>query len=118
VLFESSDEEPGAPGAGVFAGTVDRLPSGVKIPHIGWNTVMPRAGSRLFAGIEPETRFYFVHSFAPAPADPEVCAATTEYGIRFCCAAERDNVMATQFHPEKSGDAGADLLANFIEVCA
>jgi glutamine amidotransferase len=112
VLFESS-EESAEKGAGVFGGDVVRFPPGPKIPHIGWNEVRPRGGSRLFDGIDTGTRFYFVHSYYPVPAE-DVVAATTDYAIEFCCAAERDNVMATQFHPEKSGDAGLELLRNFV----
>jgi glutamine amidotransferase len=117
ILFDSSQESP-EDGLGVFPGEVVRLPGGVKVPHIGWNEVRARGDARLFDGIDDGTRFYFVHSYYPAPADDAVSAATTEYGVEFCCAAERDNVFATQFHPEKSGDAGAELLRNFIKACA
>ena len=112
VLFESSEESE-EKGAAVFGGDVVRFPPGPKIPHIGWNEVEPRGGSRLFDGIDPGTRFYFVHSYYPVPTE-DVVAATTDYAIEFCCAAERENVMATQFHPEKSGDAGLALLSNFV----
>jgi glutamine amidotransferase len=112
VLFESSEESE-EKGAGIFAGDVVRFPTGPKIPHIGWNEVKPKRGSRLFDGIDPGTRFYFVHSYYPVPSD-DVVAATTDYEVEFCCAAERDNVMATQFHPEKSGESGLALLSNFI----
>lgn len=115
VLFDRS-EEAREPGAGIFSGDVVRFPGTVKVPQIGWNEVVPRPGARLFAGIEPGTRFYFVHSFYPVPADPGVVAATTEYGVEFCCAAERENVFATQFHPEKSSDAGRALLQNFLRA--
>ena len=117
VLFDRSDESPER-GLGVFGGDVVRFGDELKVPHIGWNEVQPAEKARLFDGVEPGTRFYFVHSYYPAPDDPSVVAATTEYGIEFCCAAERDNVMATQFHPEKSGDAGAIVLRNFVEACA
>jgi glutamine amidotransferase len=118
VLFERS-EESDEPGLGVFPGTVVRFEvPGFKVPHIGWNEVVPADGARLLDGIEPGTRFYFVHSYYPEPGDPGVIAATTDYGGEFCCAVERDNVVATQFHPEKSGDAGRDLLANFLEMAA
>lgn len=112
VLFEGSEEEPGCAGLGVMPGTVRRLPAGLKIPHIGWNEVVPRAGATaLFEGLAPRTRFYFVHSFYP---DTTEVAATTDYGITFPCAVARDNIVATQFHPEKSGDAGAVLLRNLV----
>lgn len=116
LLFERSEESPLA-GAGVFAGDVVRLPGGVKIPHIGWNQIDPNPSSRLFAGVDPGTYFYFVHSFYPVPGDPGVSAATTEYGVEFVCAAERGTVVATQFHPEKSGDAGRLVLENFVRMC-
>jgi glutamine amidotransferase len=116
VLFESS-EEGGPPGLGIFRGVVRRLPDGVKIPHIGWNEVTPTNGAPIFRDIEPKTRFYFVHSYYPDPGSPEVVAATTDYAIDFCCAAWRENIVATQFHPEKSGDAGQQLLRNFLEHC-
>lgn len=117
ILFDDSEEEAGAPGTSVLPGSVTRLPDDVKLPHIGWNTIEPVAGSRLFAGVDPGTRFYFVHSFA-APASPDSCAATTAYGRTFCAAVERGSAMATQFHPEKSGDAGQIILRNFIGACA
>jgi imidazole glycerol phosphate synthase glutamine amidotransferase subunit len=117
VLFEGSEEAP-QPGLGVLQGMVVRLPGDVKVPHIGWNEVMPRMGACLFEGIDAGTRFYFVHSYYPEPKDETVSAATTDYGdVTFSCAVERDAVMATQFHPEKSGDAGLALLHNFVEAC-
>lgn len=115
VLFESSDEAP-QPGLGVLSGAVRRLPPGVKVPHIGWNEVRPVGDQPVFDGVEPGTRFYFVHSYYPDPADG-VAAATTDYGIEFCCAVARDNLVATQFHPEKSGEPGIRLLRNFVELC-
>ena len=115
VLFVSSEESE-EKGAAVFSGDVVRFPSGPKVPHIGWNEVVPRAGARLFDGIDAGTRFYFVHSYYPDPADADVVAATSDYAVEFCCAAERDNVMATQFHPEKSGDAGLALLSNVVRA--
>ena len=115
VLFDSSEESV-EKGAAVFAGDVVRFPAGPKVPHIGWNQVSPRADTRLFDGIDSGTRFYFVHSYYPAPVDTGVVAATSDYAVEFCCAAERDNVMATQFHPEKSGDSGLALLSNFVRA--
>lgn len=115
VLLEHS-EEGSVDGPGVLAGKVRRLPDGVKIPHIGWNEVRPTRPAPIFAGIEPGTRFYFVHSYYPDPAD-DVVAATTDYGLEFCCAVWRDNLVATQFHPEKSGEPGLALLASFLEMC-
>jgi Glutamine amidotransferase class-I len=85
----------------------------VKIPHIGWDEVTVRPGSRLFAGLGDGTRFYFVHSYAPEP-DGEAVAAVCDYGGRFAAAVEHGNLSGTQFHPEKSGRAGLVLLANFV----
>jgi glutamine amidotransferase len=117
VLFDGSEESE-EKGAAVLSGEVVRFPAGPKVPHIGWNEVAPRAGARLFEGIDPGTRFYFVHSYYPVPDEQSVVAATTDYAVSFCCAAERGNVMATQFHPEKSGDAGLALLRNFVRAAS
>ena len=106
-------------GCGAWPGTVERLDAGV-LPHMGWNTVAAAPGSVLFAGIEPGTRFYFVHSYAlrePGAGDLAAAGALiswTEHGERFAAAAEQGVLSATQFHPEKSGDAGAALLANWL----
>lgn len=115
VLFERS-EEADVEGSGVLAGKVRRLPDGVKVPHIGWNEVNIQKRAPIFQGIEPGTRFYFVHSYYPDPAD-DVVAATTDHGLTFCAAVWRDNLVATQFHPEKSGGPGIKLLSNFVEMC-
>jgi imidazole glycerol-phosphate synthase subunit HisH len=106
-------------GCGAWPGTVERLDAGV-LPHMGWNTVAAAPGSVLFAGITPGTRFYFVHSYALRAAAADDLAAAgariswTEHGEPFAAAAERGVLSATQFHPEKSGDAGAALLANWL----
>jgi glutamine amidotransferase len=106
-------------GCAAWPGTVERLDAGV-LPHMGWNTVAAAPGSVLFAGIEPGTRFYFVHSYALREAGAGDLAAAgaliswTEHGERFAAAAEHGALSATQFHPEKSGDAGAALLANWL----
>jgi imidazole glycerol-phosphate synthase subunit HisH len=108
-------------GCGAWPGTVERLDAGV-LPHMGWNTVTPPPGSALFTGIDPGTRFYFVHSYAlRAPAATELAAAGAlitwaEHGEPFAAAVEQGALAATQFHPEKSGDAGATLLANWLET--
>jgi imidazole glycerol-phosphate synthase subunit HisH len=114
LLFEGSEEGPVRDGIGVIAGTVQRLPATVKVPHIGWNQVRARSGSRLLAGVAGDVRFYFVHSYAPEAGDPAV-AAVCDYGMPFAAAVERDNLFGTQFHPEKSGAAGLALLANFVD---
>jgi imidazole glycerol-phosphate synthase subunit HisH len=114
VLFDSGDEHGVVTGGlGVLPGTVRRLRAPI-LPHMGWNTVAPAAGSALFAGLDADTRFYFVHSYAASGTDGRV--STAEHGERFVAAAERGPVAATQFHPEKSGDAGAQLLANWLRV--
>jgi glutamine amidotransferase len=118
VLFEGSDEEPGARGTGVLAGAVRRLPDGVKLPHIGWNDVVPSGSSGPLTGVAQGTRFYFVHSYAPEPDDASVVAATTHYGDTFCCAVAAGNVWATQFHPEKSAGAGLAVLGTVVARCA
>jgi glutamine amidotransferase len=106
-------------GCGVFPGTVDRLDARV-LPHMGWNTIAPPPGSALFDGVEPGTRFYFVHSFALRARDagPLLEAGAkitvTEHGEPFAAAVEQGAVAATQFHPEKSGDAGAKVLSNWL----
>jgi glutamine amidotransferase len=107
-------------GCGAWPGTVERLDADV-LPHMGWNTVSPPPGSVLFAGISPGTRFYFVHSYALRSPDARELADAgalitwAEHGEPFAAAAERGVVSATQFHPEKSGDAGAALLSNWLE---
>ena len=113
LLFEASEEGPVSDGAGVVPGKIRRLTGGVKIPHIGWDEVTVRPGSRLFGGLGDGTRFYFVHSYAPEP-DGEAIAAVCDYGGRFAAAIEHGNLFGTQFHPEKSGAAGLALLANFV----
>jgi glutamine amidotransferase len=112
VLFDSGDEHGVVTGGlGVLPGTVRRLRAHI-LPHMGWNTVRPAPGSALFAGMDATTRFYFVHSYAATATAGLV--SCTEHGEPFVAAAERGQVAATQFHPEKSGDAGAHLLANWL----
>ena len=113
LLFEASEEGPVSDGVGVVPGKIRRLTGPVKIPHIGWDEVTVRPGSRLFAGLGDGTRFYFVHSYAPEP-DGDAVAAVCDYGGRFAAAVEHGNLFGTQFHPEKSGQAGLTLLANFV----
>jgi glutamine amidotransferase len=101
-------------GLGIVPGTCDRLPAGVKIPHMGWNTVDYPRRSPLFEGVPEGSAFYFVHSYQLVPTDPNVVVGETEYGIRFASAIQRgENVFAVQFHPEKSSTLGLALLANF-----
>jgi glutamine amidotransferase len=118
LLYERSDESPGARGLGAFAGPIIRLPVGVKHPQMQWNRLVRREGvaSGLLAGLDPSPWVYFVHSYAPA-VGPET-VATCDYGGPVAAAAERDNVWGTQFHPEKSGSAGLAILSNFVTRCA
>lgn len=114
VLFDSGDEHGiVTEGLGVLPGTVRRLRAPI-LPHMGWNAVRAAPGSALLAGIDPATRFYFVHSYAATGTDGLV--STAEHGEPFVAAVELGCVSATQFHPEKSGDAGAHLLANWLET--
>jgi glutamine amidotransferase len=114
MLFEQG-EEGNAAGLGVLPGRVPRLSvSGLKIPHIGWNEVMQQRSHPLWTGIPDRSRFYFVHSYYPAPRDVALTAATSVYGTPFTCAIARDNIFAVQFHPEKSQSAGLQLLSNFV----
>ena len=120
VLFDESEEDDRTTkGLGVLPGTVRRLRGADVLPHTGWNTVAARDDSTLLAGLSADERFYFVHSFAACVAAPEFVdiaevAGWTEHGSRFASVIERGALSATQFHPEKSGDAGACLLANWV----
>jgi glutamine amidotransferase len=114
MLFERG-EEGDTPGLGILPGRVPRLAAaGLKIPHMGWNEVIQEKPHPLWAGIPDRTRFYFVHSYYPAPRDRAVTAATCIYGSPFTCAVAQDNIFAVQFHPEKSQSAGLQLLSNFL----
>jgi glutamine amidotransferase len=118
LLFESTTELGGAEGLALLDGPVGELEAaGLKVPHIGWSPVRWERDSRLTDGIESETPFYFVHSFAPRPS-PDELLGSAAYGARFACAAERDNVFGVQFHPEKSSASGLRLLSNFAGICA
>jgi glutamine amidotransferase len=118
LLFDSTTELGGAVGLGLLEGGVAELEAeGLKVPHIGWSPVRWEQESRLTEGIESETPFYFVHSFAPSPSAGELLGSAA-YGARFACAAQSGNVFGVQFHPEKSSAAGLRLLSNFAGVCA
>jgi imidazole glycerol-phosphate synthase subunit HisH len=118
LLFDSSSELGGARGLGLLEGPVDEIEAeGLKVPHIGWSPVRWERESRLTDGIPSETPFYFVHSLAPRPSENELLGSA-EYGTRFACAAQCENVFGVQFHPEKSSAAGLRLLSNFAGICA
>jgi glutamine amidotransferase len=116
LLFESSTEHEGAPGLGILPGTVTRLES-PRLPHIGWNLVGFQRDSAIGEGMR-DAAFYHVHSFACRPSDPHDVVGTGEYGERFVSVVERGNVMATQFHPEKSSRDGLRMLRNFARLAA
>lgn len=123
MLFESSSEMGISAGLSTFDGRVVKFfeersnsrTSELKVPHIGWNRLDFPRESVLMNGVEPGSRVYFVHSFYPEPVESSLACATSEYGIDFCCAIERDNIAATQFHPEKSGAVGQTILRNFVQ---
>lgn len=120
VIFERSEEDGGTPCLGILPGTVRRFPEGLrengdllKVPHMGWNSVAFRGNHPVFAGLPPEAEFYFVHSYYPDPAEKDLVVGETRYGISFGAAVARRNLVAVQFHPEKSGRPGLMILANF-----
>lgn len=115
LLFEESEEFGPVPGLGIFPGRVVRFPerAGLQVPHMGWNQIAKRKNPPHLHGIETGAFFYFVHSYYVVPADPDLAATTTDYGIEFTSAIARDNVFATQYHPEKSQAAGLTILENF-----
>ena len=117
ALYESSEEAPELKGLGLLAGRVTRLAQGVKLPHMGWNTLKRVRTTRMLESIPSGAYFYFAHSFA-APACGEECAAVSEHGREFIAVLEKGNVCAVQFHPEKSGAAGAQVLENFLRAAA
>lgn len=118
LLFEGSDESPEVPGLGVLKGRICRIPEGpgLKIPHIGWNSLDLLQKDGLFAGLEANPYAYFVHSYYLKAADRGVVSATTQYGVTIDAAVRRGNLFATQFHPEKSGKAGLAMLRNFAAM--
>jgi glutamine amidotransferase len=119
MLFEHG-EEGDTPGLGLLPGRVPKFSAavaaaGLKIPHMGWNEVFQARPHALWEGVADRSRFYFVHSYYPQPADRALTAATCAYGDSFTCAVARDNIFAVQFHPEKSQNSGLRLLSNFIQ---
>lgn len=118
LLFESSEETPGVEGLGILKGKIVRIPDGegIKIPHIGWNSLTYPNVGRLYAGIEENSYVYFVHSYYLQAEDESIVKAATEYGVPIQASVEKDNVFACQFHPEKSSEVGMKILSNFIAL--
>ena len=118
LLFEGSEESPGVEGLHILDGQVLRIPDkeGLKIPHIGWNSLSYPNQGRLFAGIPEDAYVYFVHSYYLKAADPSIVCATTEYSTHIHAAVEKGNVFGCQFHPEKSSSTGLKILKNFTQV--
>ena len=116
VLFDGTEEGGWHDCLGMIPGVVRRLPQGLKVPHIGWNQVRQRIGHPMFDGIPDEANFYFVHSYYPDPQDSSVVAGITEYGVAMCSMLVKGNLVATQFHPEKSGEYGLRMYDNFFKM--
>lgn len=121
ALYERSEEAPSFPGLGILPSSIRRFPEGMKVPQMGWNQLQVTPGTRLFQGIDGSPFVYFAHSYylpveetAPVPESPP--AALADYGLRFVAAVERENVYGVQFHPEKSGEVGLQILRNFAEL--
>lgn len=120
LLFERSGEAPGVEGLGILKGEILRIPDseGLKIPHMGWNSLHLENDGRLFRGISEGAYVYFVHSYYLKAADESIVKASTEYSTHIHASVEKDNVFACQFHPEKSSDVGIQILRNFVELRA
>ena len=118
LLFEESEESPNVKGLGIFKGKIVKIPDNgnLKIPHMGWNNIRITKDSKILKNIGNEPYVYFVHSYYVEAEDESVVSAYTEYGQRLDIAVEQGNVFATQFHPEKSGDTGLEILKNFIAL--
>lgn len=118
LLFDVSHEDGEWPGLGILPGEVLRFPAqpGLKVPHMGWNSLQAVGSPRLLEGLAPDASVYFVHSYYVAPRDESIIAARTDYALPFTSMVERGNLFATQFHPEKSQKVGLKLLANFARM--
>ena len=118
LLFESSDETPGVEGLSILRGKISKIPpkEGVKIPHMGWNSLSIKPDTKLFDGIQNNAYVYFVHSYYLTAEDKNAIAATTNYSVNIHAAIEKDNIFACQFHPEKSSDVGLRILKNFANL--
>lgn len=119
LLFPESEETPGVKGLDIFKGTITKIPNQnrtLKIPHMGWNNISIKQKNGIFKDIEGEPYVYFVHSFYLKAQDKGIVAATTQYGVEIDAAVQKGNIIATQFHPEKSGEVGLKMLKNFVEM--
>lgn len=118
LLFERSEEAPGVEGLGILKGEIRKIPaaSGLKIPHMGWNSLRLTGNSRLFEGLAEDPYVYFVHSYYLRAADENIVTAVADYGVEIHAAVEKDQVFACQFHPEKSSATGLKILKNFAEI--
>ncbi|KIR01920.1 Imidazole glycerol phosphate synthase amidotransferase subunit [Lachnospiraceae bacterium TWA4] len=118
LLFEKSDESKGVEGLSILEGEILRIPDapGLKIPHMGWNSLSISPNAKLFKGIDEDSYVYFVHSYYLKAKDPTIVAATTNYSTLIHASVEKDNIYACQFHPEKSSSVGLHILKNFIEL--
>ena len=118
LLFESSEETVGVEGLGILKGKIVKIPDdqGLKVPHIGWNSLKFPNKGRLYEGIEEDSYVYFVHSYYLQAEEPDIVVATTEYATHIHASVEKGNVFACQFHPEKSSDVGLQILKNFINI--
>jgi glutamine amidotransferase len=116
VLLSATEEGGEYKCLDIIPGMVKKLPQGLKIPHMGWNQVRQLKSHPIFNNIADNTNFYFVHSYYASPLDDQMVAGVTEYGIEFCSMIIRDNLFATQFHPEKSGEAGLTMYSNFLKI--
>lgn len=116
ILLSSTEEGGGNKCFDIISGKVKRLPKQLKIPHMGWNQVRQRNDHPIFRGIPDEANFYFVHSYYADPDDKSLISGTTNYGIEFCSMIIKDNLVATQFHPEKSGKNGLRMYSNFLDM--
>ncbi len=118
LMFEYSEEKEGCKGLSLLKGGVKRIPDapGLKVPHMGWNSLTVKENAKLFKNLPADPYVYFVHSYYLQAEDPEVVAATAEYGVTVHASVEKDNIFACQFHPEKSGEIGLTILKNFVEL--
>ena len=118
LMFEYSEEKEGCKGLSLLKGGVKRIPDapGLKVPHMGWNSLKVKENAKLFKNLPSDPYVYFVHSYYLQAEDPDVVAATAEYGVTVHASVEKDNIFACQFHPEKSGEIGLTILKNFVEL--